>query len=331
MKIRTSEFHILYKLKTLLNIRLSVTLSTAWVFNALFAPIAAFLMAMVSPSAVADIYKYKDANGKWVFTDRKPQDETEFEEQAYSGKERQTGKPAVFTEEKDKQYFLVVNNPLYAPVEVEIKAGFVENGTERFVVEPNSRKVLYQNKKGIPKYHYRWAVGESSAKHDNYTYHFPFASGLKHRITQAFHGRFSHNHQGSRYAVDIAAQVGTLIVAAREGTVMFVKDDYHMGGRDRYFLDKANVVMVMHSDGTYAVYAHILLGSAKVKVGDEVQVGQVLAMSGSSGFSTGPHLHFVIRRNRDMSAESVPFKFGTREGGPFSPAAGMTIATKQMN
>lgn len=289
---------------------------------------ATLLATMLASPALGEIYKYKDANGKWVFTDRKPHDETEFEEQAYADDDLHNNKPKIFTEEKDKQFFLVVNNPIHAPLELEIKSNFFDQSTKQFTIEANSRKVLYKSNSKIPKYDYRWTIGEKTHGYDAYDYRFPFASGLKHQITQGFNGRFSHYHQGSRNAVDIAAQVGTLIVAAREGTVMYVKDDYHMGGRDKYFLDKANVVMVLHSDGSYAVYAHILLGSAKVKAGDQVKAGDVLAMSGSSGFSTGPHLHFVIQRNHDMETVSVPFMFQGPDGTRTHPYRGLTFATK---
>ncbi|MBU2713367.1 hypothetical protein [Zooshikella harenae] len=75
--------------------------------------------------------------------------------------------------------------------------------------------------------------------------------------------------------VDIGMKVGTYIAAARPGTVVSVKKDYHMRGTSNYFLDKANYVMVMHDDGTYATYAHILLGTAMVVMSWHAQAHQV--------------------------------------------------------
>jgi len=73
------------------------------------------------------------------------------------------------------------------------------------------------------------------------------------------------------------------------------------------------------------VYAHILIGSARVKPGDRVAVGDVLARSGSSGYSTGPHLHFVIRKNSGLQTVSIPFSFRDADGAPFTPREGMKL------
>jgi murein DD-endopeptidase MepM/ murein hydrolase activator NlpD len=108
--------------------------------------------------------------------------------------------------------------------------------------------------------------------------------------------------------------------------VIWTKDDYHMGGGGKYFLDKANYIKVLHDDGTYAVYAHILMGSAVVQPGDKVKAGDILARAGSSGYSTGPHLHFVVRKNIGLKTLSIPFKFVDQNGLPFEPRKGMMIA-----
>lgn len=120
-------------------------------------------------------------------------------------------------------------------------------------------------------------------------------------------------------------QVGDGIHAARDGLVVGVKDDYHMGGVDRFFLDKANYVRVLHSDHTFGVYAHILLGSAVVKVGDRVKAGDLLASAGTSGYSTGPHLHFVIQRNDGNQIVSEPFRLQIGQG-VFPPIAGQWLS-----
>ena len=56
----------------------------------------------------------------------------------------------------------------------------------------------------------------------------------------------------------------------------------------------SNYIYVFHNDGTIAEYVHIKKGSARVKVGDFVNQGQVIADSGNVGWSTGPHLHFSV-------------------------------------
>jgi len=58
-----------------------------------------------------------------------------------------------------------------------------------------------------------------------------------------------------------------------------------------------------------ALYAHLDLASVNVGLGSRVRAGRVIARSGNTGFSTGPHLHFVIQQNVGMEMRSVPFRF----------------------
>ncbi|HET6976323.1 MAG TPA: peptidoglycan DD-metalloendopeptidase family protein [Pyrinomonadaceae bacterium] len=86
--------------------------------------------------------------------------------------------------------------------------------------------------------------------------------------------------------VDIAARRGTPIEAAAEGQVVFA-------GRNRGY---GNMVMIEHSDGRQTLYAHA--ERLFVKPGDRVAAGQTIAAVGSTGHSTGPHLHFEIREGK---------------------------------
>ena len=107
------------------------------------------------------------------------------------------------------------------------------------------------------------------------------------RITSKFGARTSptkgasSNHQG----IDIGAPTGNNIVAAAGGTVVVSTYSYSAG----------NYVMVNHGGGVYTVYMHA--SKLLCKVGDTVKQGQVIAKVGSTGYSTGPHLHFGIRVN----------------------------------
>ena len=105
------------------------------------------------------------------------------------------------------------------------------------------------------------------------------------RITSPFGGResptagASTNHQG----VDIGASSGSDILAAAAGEVIISTYSYSAG----------NYIMINHGGGVYTVYMHCsqLLAS----VGQQVKQGEVIAKVGSTGYSTGPHLHFGIR------------------------------------
>ena len=105
------------------------------------------------------------------------------------------------------------------------------------------------------------------------------------RITSKFGSRTSptegasSNHQG----IDVGAPTGTNIVAAAAGEVVVSTYSYSAG----------NYVMISHGGGVYTVYMHA--SKLLVSSGQTVKQGQVIAKVGSTGYSTGPHLHFGIR------------------------------------
>lgn len=90
-----------------------------------------------------------------------------------------------------------------------------------------------------------------------------------------------HTHKG----MDIAAPYGTKIVAAADGKVTYSGT---MGGY-------GNLIIITHENGIQTYYGHC--SKLIAKVGDEVKAGDEIAKVGSTGFSTGNHLHFEIRKN----------------------------------
>jgi murein DD-endopeptidase MepM/ murein hydrolase activator NlpD len=101
-----------------------------------------------------------------------------------------------------------------------------------------------------------------------------------------------------KYAVDFIAPEGTPIKAALEGIVIHVKDDSDMGGPDESFDKYGNYVEIKHANEEYSIYEHIKKGSSKFKVGDKVKRGQIIALSGATGWLAhlGPHLHFDVHK-----------------------------------
>lgn len=89
------------------------------------------------------------------------------------------------------------------------------------------------------------------------------------------------------YAIDLACPSGTPIKAAASGTVVRVSPGYSGG--------YGNLVVMQHPNGMITFYAHMLNGSFKVAVGQRVEQGQVIGSVGSTGRSTGPHVHFEVR------------------------------------
>lgn len=88
--------------------------------------------------------------------------------------------------------------------------------------------------------------------------------------------------------------VGKNVVAVKAGTVVISTALRNAAGNYKSF---GEYVVINHHDGTMTLYAHMLSGSRKVSPGDKVSQGQVIGTVGSTGKSTGPHLHFEVRVN----------------------------------
>lgn len=135
-------------------------------------------------------------------------------------------------------------------------------------------------------------------------YPLPWRGG-PFRLTQGPGGTFSHSDVKSRYAMDIAMPEGTPIIAARGGVVVKTENSQSGRGSD----PSGNFVRVLHDDGTQSVYLHLKLGSVSVREGQRVAVGSPLALSGNTGNSSGPHLHFVVQRDTGAGGVSIPYEF----------------------
>ncbi|MBV7268494.1 M23 family metallopeptidase [Winogradskyella luteola] len=134
----------------------------------------------------------------------------------------------------------------------------------------------------------------------DYLYTLPFSKGKKYKVTQSFNGKKSHNSIKSKYAIDFNLKIGDTVCAARGGIV--VKTISHFkksGGKD--YIRKANKIVLMHSDGTYSNYVHLDFNGVMVNEGDIVKAGEAIGISGNTGYSGGPHLHFVVRKEDDIA------------------------------
>jgi murein DD-endopeptidase MepM/ murein hydrolase activator NlpD len=98
-----------------------------------------------------------------------------------------------------------------------------------------------------------------------------------------------------------------------------MEDDFHGGDQKQRYIDRANRVRILHADGSMAVYAHLEANSVRTYPGTRVPAGTWIANSGNTGYSSGPHLHFVVQINAGMALESLPFRFKTPDGGTMTP------------
>lgn len=140
---------------------------------------------------------------------------------------------------------------------------------------PQSRGILGRN---VAQVNYDENVTEAYLDSGEFVWPVPASK----RISSGFGKRWGRHHEG----IDIPGRVGTSIVAAADGKVI-----YSGSGIGGY----GNITVIIHDNGYHTVYAH-----AKENLtvaGQRVYKGQVIAKLGQSGRSTGPHLHFEIRKN----------------------------------
>ena len=116
-------------------------------------------------------------------------------------------------------------------------------------------------------------LGDGGPAYPGY-YIRPLTGGVK---TQGLHG---YN------AIDIGTSVGTTLYAAAAGQVIIAREGGWNGGYGSY-------VVISHYNGTQTVYGH--MSQVNVNPGDLVYQGQIIGLSGNTGHSTGPHLHFEVR------------------------------------
>ncbi len=164
--------------------------------------------------------------------------------------------------------------------------------------------------------HMRTQYGDPAATPTPYLYALPFAVNESHRMIQGFNSAFSHNGD-SAFAVDFEMPEGTFVRAARDGTIVAynAKATEHGLTEEYRFTDHANWVAVLHSDGTLGQYWHLQPDGVRVKIGQHVARGDVLGVSGWTGFSSTPHLHFDVQTAvNGHHAVSFPFVFKTAPG-----------------
>ena len=137
-------------------------------------------------------------------------------------------------------------------------------------------------------------------------------------VSSEFGERWGKTHQG----MDMAADVGEPVYAIADGEVIYAGDGLRGYG---------NVVILRHDLKTSSLYAHN--SELKVRQGDQVKQGTLIALLGSTGHSTGPHVHFEIRDGDvAVNPRAVLPKPKVADGTPWfaDPAAGRDVAAARL-
>jgi murein DD-endopeptidase MepM/ murein hydrolase activator NlpD len=282
--------------------------------------LAAIMITSALPASAGQVYRWTDRDGIVHYDGDRPDapgaDVTvlpfQAEPSAIARLRLETGEGV---------YLAYADNMLAGPIEVMLHS---EGGNAAIVGEPalparatvparGSTLVARLHaapgsRGGSFKVRLQAVPGSPNAKPQDYEYAYPLQTRTL-RVEQGFGGSFSHNSVENHYAVDFAADIGTTVLAAREGTVMQIASDFDKASLDaERFGGRANFVRILHDDGSMAVYAHLSMEGVLVRAGQRVRRGQPIGVSGNTGFSTGPHLHFVVQVDRGMRLESIPFR-----------------------
>lgn len=234
---------------------------------------------------------------------------------------------ALVTQRSGAGHQVVARNSGPAPVSVRLTLANAENVSIQralpvyAVVQAYSELLLLQIHPMTPGRNHRFAT-KSTYKLGNIlavpdpraVYRLPYENGRSFFISQAAGGPMTtHDEEDSRYAVDFTMPVNTPVVAAREGLVIASESSHRLGGRNPALMSLANFVSILHADQTVATYAHLAPGGVRVRTGERVLAGTPIGYSGATGYTSGPHLHFVVqklvRQNEGFAAVSLPLRF----------------------
>ncbi|WP_296620157.1 M23 family metallopeptidase [Marivirga sp.] len=237
----------------------------------------------------------------------------------------------IFYEKSEEGFFFYANNNEQVPYTVKINFQNLENlkaeSDERSFIRTIPAKVTNQkilelkkikeNKGTSFDFNFLYNIGDPSLIVDeNYPYLLPYKHGKKARVGQGNNG--SGTHRGIN-AIDFNLEIGDSVFAARDGLVIEVKDGSNEGGDDPKFEPYGNFIKVYHDDGTLGSYVHLVQNGSLVKKGTQIKEGQLIGISGNTGWSSGPHLHFMVAQNIDFQNITMPVKFINYEGKLFIP------------
>ncbi len=293
---------------------------------------AAFALVIIAAGVVGTayagkVYRWKDRNGVVHYGDRPPDAAARAEHLKVIPVRAEPGSMVHLRVENDNGTYLAwADNTIAGPIEVMLHFSHGDNVAgdpplpARATVPAAGSALVSRigavdsTRPGEFELRLDAIPGDPGAAPRDVEYLLPLGRpGLK--IDQGYGGSFSHTDPQNLYAIDFGADIGTAVLAARDGVVMQVESDFDQAGLNlEKFGGRANFVRILHDDGSMALYAHLKPEGVLVRVGQRVRAGQQIGLSGNTGFTTGPHLHFAIQVNRGMRLLSIPFRMRGPQG-----------------
>lgn len=182
---------------------------------------------------------------------------------------------------------------------------------------------LSQSTPGTYQYTTRCTIGNKDADHnDEVLYLLPYESGQSYRVIQGYGSHFSHTGREA-FTVDFYMKEGTSVHAARAGVVAHTEESNSIGCWERNCGDYANFIVVVHKDDTTGEYYHLQKNGVLVEPGQVIVAGQLIGLSGNTGHTTMPHLHFgVYRATANGREQSIPVRYLSADGIINKPRSG---------
>ena len=298
---------------------------------------ATFALLPYGATLAQTAYRHRDASGQWVYSD------------SAAGAAAPAGDAISFTHQSEALHItversdtdsataLIAANGCLCAVTLRVSilqsdfAAIPKGAAYQAKLDPGARTTLVEARRSGSaqpelRFTFTGTLGSPDAVHrPARPYRAPFAVGATFNVTQAFPAHMTHVTPDSRYAVDFAMPDGTPVYAARAGVVINVRHDSFRGGAQAALLDQANLVMILHDDGTIGAYGHLQWDAIRVRIGQHVKRGEYIANSGNTGFTTGPHLHFAVLRNAGTAAVSVPIEFEGIGGVAVTPTTDVPL------
>lgn len=227
---------------------------------------------------------------------------------------RELNKPSfiTFTTENDSIKISFKNSlkcPLYAKIidRKTNKATYVQLDAESEKVIQRFHKDNMNRASLLKKYKYLGYYGVLNPKgyDTSYSYTYPFLKSSS-KIIQGYDTDFSHKGAYVSKSLDFKLNIGDTVVASKPGIVIEKIVKHNKQGATEEHRDYGNYIMIYHQDNTFSQYVHLKQYGNLVDVGDEVKANQPIALSGFTGWTTTPHLHFSVYKPTETGLESIP-------------------------
>lgn len=235
------------------------------------------------------------------------------------------------TEVRDTYLSIIAEQtaPLISTVFVDINAGDIPGAPERVQarLEGEGRHVIARLGPIPPEYRLgttlRARLGAVGAVPDRTVYRLPFASGTAREVVWAG----NTDNAAQRSFVQWAAEPGTRVLAARGGVVGAVRTQSQDAGLTDLPAGLGNLVAVVHDDGSVGVYGRLDFRGVEVRVGQRVEAGDPLGVTGMTGIGPAPSISFTLVTPVGPGTEVQvwPVRFMTRQGD-VAPVEGIEMA-----